>query len=158
MRHSSPIFVGTKYLANLMHENSINIQEVVSFSTVQDAYGGKSIINRHVSTARIASIIQWLQGDLNLTLDAAVRLPVAKNITNSTSPLRGQLSLPTYLFRITSGVSDLSFRNLHAGNVAGNLNRDVRLADQWTNGTLLSQVIASLPLENKSVVKQAKKL
>eukprot|EP01035_Chromulina_nebulosa_P026730 gene26730-35036_t len=148
VRHSSPIFVGTKHLATLKHDNYTNIQEVVSVSTVQDAYGGKSTISKNISTNRIAAIIQWLQGDLNLTLDAAVRLPVAKNGTNSSSPLRGQLTLPTYLFRVTSGVHDNSL------NIVGNLNRDVRLADPWTNGTLLSQVIASLPLENKSVVKQ----
>ena len=151
IRRPSPINFGTKQTVILKRDNTSSIQEVVSVSTIQDAYGAKSLISKHVSATRIASIMQWLQRDLNLTLDTALRLPIVKNGNSSSSPLPGHLTVPTYLFRISSGTSNL---NAVFGD-AGNLHRDVRLADQWTNGTLLSQVIASLPLENKSVVKQA---
>ena len=151
IRRPSPVNFGTKQTVILKHDNTSSIQEVVSVSTIQDAYGAKSLISKQVSATRIASIMQWLQRDLNLTLDTALRLPIVKNGNSSSSPLPGHLTVPTYLFRISSGTSNL---NAVFGD-AGNLHRDVRLADQWTNGTLLSQVIASLPLENKSVVKQA---
>ena len=149
-------------------------QGVDSSTSIYDDYGGRTRIRRQISAERVAAILRWMQGSLNLTLDSVIRLNLPSNsssgsISSTTSSLQQQQQrqdqriLPSYLSRVAG--SQLLSQTQSSQRTTADISRlpvevlrDMRLCDQWTNGTLLSQVIAALPLENKAAVKQARLL